>query len=443
MWVIATSAFAEGVDKAGLRTIFIFGLPYSLADVVQRMGRIRGPGRVTLWHLPKSEVQLFKRLKVQDSKAATKNVAVDLYQQLCHAVAAGPDLTAWIGAYFDDDWSAVDACRGEPDGDLEEFDASEVVTVVKQILEATNHSYSLEHIAAVLSGHTKTLDWRPELPPELTKWHSAACQQAPLTNAGSDEALQIVVSVMQKMEREGVLSSNLTQGSLRTKTTIKLSAGIASAQPVSTVWIQRHTLSLAAQPPKPQAEGTRSKKRKQPINDHSLTNTPWHKKKADRLETARKVQKHNQSELRDTEYELKIRPGVEWYVSEHSLGGGRVKQLKPGFRIPDGHPIEELRGFALGRRVSGIRKSKGKMSAGHAAWKRELDELLKEEVAALPAGPKKCEHGKRRSQCKECGGSGLCEHGKRRSRCKECGGSGICEHGRRRYQCKYCHGSAT
>ena len=36
-----------------------------------------------------------------------------------------------------------------------------------------------------------------------------------------------------------------------------------------------------------------------------------------------------------------------------------------------------------------------------------------------PKGP--CEHGvKHRSNCKECGGSGICEHGRRRYRCKEC-----------------------
>jgi len=39
----------------------------------------------------------------------------------------------------------------------------------------------------------------------------------------------------------------------------------------------------------------------------------------------------------------------------------------------------------------------------------------------------KCEHGKRKSTCKECGGSAFCEHGKRKSRCKECGGSGLCK----------------
>ncbi len=49
-----------------------------------------------------------------------------------------------------------------------------------------------------------------------------------------------------------------------------------------------------------------------------------------------------------------------------------------------------------------------------------------------------CPHGRRRSQCKECGGSQICEHGRRCSTCKECGGAGICEHGRRRSDCKEC-----
>jgi len=51
-----------------------------------------------------------------------------------------------------------------------------------------------------------------------------------------------------------------------------------------------------------------------------------------------------------------------------------------------------------------------------------------------------CPHGRRRHQCKECGGSQICEHGRRRCQCKECGGSAICEHGRRRSVCKECGG---
>ena len=49
-----------------------------------------------------------------------------------------------------------------------------------------------------------------------------------------------------------------------------------------------------------------------------------------------------------------------------------------------------------------------------------------------------CEHGRRRSQCKECGGSEICEHDRIRSKCKECGGASICEHDRIRSQCKEC-----
>ena len=53
-----------------------------------------------------------------------------------------------------------------------------------------------------------------------------------------------------------------------------------------------------------------------------------------------------------------------------------------------------------------------------------------------------CEHGRRRSECKECGGGSICEHGRIRSYCKECGGSQICEHGRVRKQCKECGGAS-
>ena len=53
-----------------------------------------------------------------------------------------------------------------------------------------------------------------------------------------------------------------------------------------------------------------------------------------------------------------------------------------------------------------------------------------------------CPHGRRRSQCKECGGASFCEHGRLRSRCKECGGGGICEHGRERSKCKECGGAS-
>jgi hypothetical protein len=55
---------------------------------------------------------------------------------------------------------------------------------------------------------------------------------------------------------------------------------------------------------------------------------------------------------------------------------------------------------------------------------------------------RKCEHGREKTACKECGGSGICPHGREKRRCKECGGSGICLHGRIKSQCKECGGSA-
>ena len=50
----------------------------------------------------------------------------------------------------------------------------------------------------------------------------------------------------------------------------------------------------------------------------------------------------------------------------------------------------------------------------------------------------RCEHGRQRSRCKDCGGSQICEHNRNRSVCKECGGSQICEHGRMRSTCMSC-----
>ena len=52
-----------------------------------------------------------------------------------------------------------------------------------------------------------------------------------------------------------------------------------------------------------------------------------------------------------------------------------------------------------------------------------------------------CQHGRIRSQCNECGEDAICQHERQRSRCKECGGRGICQHGRRRSRYKECGGS--
>jgi hypothetical protein len=51
---------------------------------------------------------------------------------------------------------------------------------------------------------------------------------------------------------------------------------------------------------------------------------------------------------------------------------------------------------------------------------------------------RRCLHGRRRTECKDCGGSSICTHGRVKNKCKDCGGGGICTHGRERSVCKDC-----
>ena len=85
-----------------------------------------------------------------------------------------------------------------------------------------------------------------------------------------------------------------------------------------------------------------------------------------------------------------------------------------------------------GRRRSQCKECGGGSICEHGRVRRQCKEC---------GGASICEHGRQRSQCKDCGGSQICEHGRVRSVCKECGGSQICEHGRQRSQCKECGGS--
>jgi hypothetical protein len=55
----------------------------------------------------------------------------------------------------------------------------------------------------------------------------------------------------------------------------------------------------------------------------------------------------------------------------------------------------------------------------------------------------KCDHGRDKRFCRECGGSGICPHGKLKQRCRECGGSALCTHGRMKRTCRECGGSAV
>ncbi len=49
---------------------------------------------------------------------------------------------------------------------------------------------------------------------------------------------------------------------------------------------------------------------------------------------------------------------------------------------------------------------------------------------------RKCEHNRKKSKCKDCGGASICENNCIRSQCKDCRGARICQHSRRRIRCK-------
>ena len=61
-----------------------------------------------------------------------------------------------------------------------------------------------------------------------------------------------------------------------------------------------------------------------------------------------------------------------------------------------------------------------------AAEEKRMAAAAKSRQAGAPAAKRqagvkfKCAHGRQRSQCKDCGGSGICEHGRVRTQCKDC-----------------------
>ena len=54
----------------------------------------------------------------------------------------------------------------------------------------------------------------------------------------------------------------------------------------------------------------------------------------------------------------------------------------------------------------------------------------------------KCEHGKRKDRCIDCGGVGICEHRREKSKCMDCGGGSMCEHKRQKSKCIDCGGAS-
>jgi hypothetical protein len=78
----------------------------------------------------------------------------------------------------------------------------------------------------------------------------------------------------------------------------------------------------------------------------------------------------------------------------------------------------------------------------HAVQRKKCEHGRRRDRCKECGGASICEHGRLRSDCKECGGASICEHGRQRSKCKDCGGASICEHGRRRSRCKDCGGAS-
>ena len=91
-------------------------------------------------------------------------------------------------------------------------------------------------------------------------------------------------------------------------------------------------------------------------------------------------------------------------------------------------------------------KCKVKLPLEHYEKKRSGDYFKQcnqcREKGRLNAQKNKCEHNRKKCECKECGGSRICEHNRSRTRCKECGGRSICEHNRIKSVCKECGGGS-
>lgn len=72
---------------------------------------------------------------------------------------------------------------------------------------------------------------------------------------------------------------------------------------------------------------------------------------------------------------------------------------------------------------------------------KKCDHGRQKNVCSDCGGASICEHGRRKYRCTNCNGNGICEHKRERARCRECNGSQICDHGRRKEQCKDCDGN--
>lgn len=122
------------------------------------------------------------------------------------------------------------------------------------------------------------------------------------------------------------------------------------------------------------------------------------------------------------------------YRSEASFFNDKGRRLKTCQNCRDlGVKSREKCKCEHGRQKSQCRECKGSSICEHDRQRRQCIECK---------GSSICEHDKRRTRCIECKGSSICEHDRIRSRCRECKGSSICEHDKRRDSCIDCDGSS-
>jgi hypothetical protein len=121
-------------------------------------------------------------------------------------------------------------------------------------------------------------------------------------------------------------------------------------------------------------------------------------------------------------------------VESDTRGTGTTVSKKRAAPSAGGGSVQKHAPYEHGRQKSHCKECGGSGICPHGRQKSYCKEC---------GGSGICPHGRRKSQCKECGGSGICPHGRRKSQCKECGGSGICPHGREKRRCKECRAHAA
>jgi hypothetical protein len=74
--------------------------------------------------------------------------------------------------------------------------------------------------------------------------------------------------------------------------------------------------------------------------------------------------------------------------------------------------------------------------AGKMPKRRHMCQIKAKYMGAIKIYKAKCEHGRRKDVCKDCG-TGYCQHGCQKDVCKDCG-AGYCQHGHPKHTCRDC-----